>query len=136
MDFPAKLRFLREQRGLTQQDFGRLFRLSKQTISAYENGDASPPADTLILMADYFGVTVDFLFGRKTEEEQTGKTENAPLDKLATENRKKVLEYAHLLLNAQEQAIDAEKDSAGLTITDRNGNKPRLKREKRRKTGS
>lgn len=128
MDFPAKLRFLREQRGLTQQDFGRLFRLSKQTISAYENGDASPPADTLILMADYFGVTVDYILDRTPP--------SSPLDELNSENRKKVLEYAHLLLNAQEQAIDAEKDSAGLTITDRNGNKPRLKREKRRKTGS
>lgn len=128
MDFPERLRSLREQKNLTQTELGRPFRLSKQTISAYENGDASPPADTLILMADYFGITVDYLLGRVAPDN--------PLDQLEGEEREKVLEYASLLLNKQKFPKDGGAGSIGLTNIDRNGKKPRLKRGTSRKTGS
>lgn len=63
--FSQRLKELRTEKNLTQAEFGTLFNLSKQTISGYEKGDASPSFDTLLKLADYFGVTTDDLLGRE-----------------------------------------------------------------------
>lgn len=65
--FPERLRFLREQKNIPQKELGKMFNLSKQTISAYERGETSPSIDTVVLFADFFGVTTDFLLGKQTE---------------------------------------------------------------------
>jgi transcriptional regulator with XRE-family HTH domain len=62
--FPARLRRLREEQGLTQSELGRRFGLSKQAISTYETGGSSPDKETLSRMADFFNVSVDYLLGR------------------------------------------------------------------------
>jgi transcriptional regulator with XRE-family HTH domain len=64
--FGQKLKKLRTDKDLTQSKFGSLFNLSKQTISGYEKGDATPPIETLQKFADFFGVTTDELLGRDT----------------------------------------------------------------------
>lgn len=64
--FGQNLKELRTQRSLTQSEFGALFNLSKQTISGYEKGEASPPIETLLKFADFFNVTTDYLLGRDT----------------------------------------------------------------------
>lgn len=62
--FRNRLRALREGRDLTQADLGEVLRVSKQTISNYENGVSSPDQDMLLRIADYFGVSTDYLLGR------------------------------------------------------------------------
>ncbi|MCH4891214.1 helix-turn-helix transcriptional regulator [Acidaminobacter sp. JC074] len=62
--FSNRLKMLRKEKGLTQQEFGDIFHLNKSSISKYENGSQMPEADTLEKIADFFDVTVDFLFGR------------------------------------------------------------------------
>lgn len=62
--FRDRLRTLRERRELTQSELGRVLRVSKQTISNYENGVSAPDQETLGRLADYFGVTTDYLLGR------------------------------------------------------------------------
>ena len=50
--------------------------VSTQTIANYENGHRAPNFDTLLKIADYFNVTVDYLIGRsdyRTVEEQISK---------------------------------------------------------------
>ena len=64
MGFPEKLRKLREEKGLTQTELGKIFSLSKQAISSYENGSSSPSKETLQRMADFFDVTVDYILDR------------------------------------------------------------------------
>jgi len=59
-----RLKTLREAKGLTQQQLGELINLSQQTIGHYEVGRASPDAETLIKLADYFQTSVDQLLGR------------------------------------------------------------------------
>jgi len=54
---------LRKNAGLSQEALGERFHLSQQTIYKYENGKAEPDIDTLIRLADYFNVSVDFLIG-------------------------------------------------------------------------
>ena len=62
-DFGTVLRQLRRNVNLTQAEFGSRIGLSKAVVSKYENGLGYPTFDVLIKIADYFGVTTDFLLG-------------------------------------------------------------------------
>lgn len=37
--------------------------LSKNMIAVYERGEVEPPASTVIILADYFGVSTDYILG-------------------------------------------------------------------------
>lgn len=62
-DFGTVLRNLRKSYNLTQQELGSRIGLSKAVVSKYETGMGYPTYDILILLADYFSVTTDFLLG-------------------------------------------------------------------------
>ena len=63
--FPCRLRGLREKRNLSQRTLAELCGLSKNMISLYERGEKAPSIDALIKLADYFGISTDYLLGRK-----------------------------------------------------------------------
>lgn len=65
MNFSLRLKELRLQNKLTQQELGEIVHVSKVSISGYERGDRSPDRDTLTALADYFGVSIDYLLGRE-----------------------------------------------------------------------
>lgn len=48
---------------MTQKDFGARVGLSKAVVSKYENGMGYPAFDVLIRIAQFFGVTTDYLLG-------------------------------------------------------------------------
>lgn len=62
-DFGETLKHLRKSRDLTQKDFGAKVGLSKAVVSKYENGMGYPSLDMLVRIAQYFGVTTDYLLG-------------------------------------------------------------------------
>lgn len=55
---------LRRDAGLTQQQVGDLLHVGNSAVSAYESNKAIPPAEALIILADYFNVSIDYLLGR------------------------------------------------------------------------
>lgn len=55
---------LRKDIGLTQQQIADNLHLSKSSISHFEQGIAIPTTLTLIALADYFDVNVDYILGR------------------------------------------------------------------------
>ena len=55
---------LRKEKELGQKEMASLLNLSVGTISNYENGVHSPDLETLCKLADFFGVTTDYLLGR------------------------------------------------------------------------
>lgn len=59
-----RLKELREEKKLTQEDLGRLVNLSQKTIGHYEVDRANPKTDTLDLFAKIFNTSVDYLIGR------------------------------------------------------------------------
>ena len=68
-DFGAVLKQLRKNHNLTQKELGSQIGLSKAVVSKYENGMGYPTFDVLIIIANYFKVTTDYLLGvekRKT----------------------------------------------------------------------
>ena len=62
---------IRVQKGFTQSEVASALGVSSVVYSRYETGKRQPSIDTLIQMADTFGVTVDYLLGRQDIEDST-----------------------------------------------------------------
>lgn len=63
-EFPQILRELRKQRGLRIKDVSIATGISENALSYYETGKGYPTAPFICWLADYFGVTTDYLLGR------------------------------------------------------------------------
>jgi transcriptional regulator with XRE-family HTH domain len=62
--FSQRLKILRKERGLTQEELSRLSGVSFPTISRYENGLRDEPKLTILkTLANFFEVTLDFMAG-------------------------------------------------------------------------
>ncbi len=62
-DFGYRLRELRKERKLTQDQVARRLNLSKTTISGYENNVKTPSLDVLVQLSVFYNVTADYLLG-------------------------------------------------------------------------
>lgn len=58
----TKLRYLRKQDNVTQQQLADAIGVAKSTISMYENGQREPDFETLEALADYFNVEMRTFF--------------------------------------------------------------------------
>ncbi len=65
MYYYPRLRDLREDNELTQEAVGRLLGTTQQQYYKYEKGIQEIPAHHLLVLADYYHVTVDHLLGRE-----------------------------------------------------------------------
>lgn len=61
---------LRKQRNLTQEQIAEAFGVSCQAISKWETGTSYPDISLLPIIADYFGVSVDYLLGHDTSKQK------------------------------------------------------------------
>lgn len=62
--FASRLKELRNEKGLSQYKIGKLVNMSKMAISHWEKGHSEPSIAQLILLSDYFEVTIDYLVGK------------------------------------------------------------------------
>ena len=71
--------YLRKKAGLTQYEFGEKFNYSDRTVSKWELGDVIPNTETIKEIADFYGVSVDFILTEHTSQEDFFKiVKNAP----------------------------------------------------------
>lgn len=66
--FPKRLQRLREQKGISRRVLSELCGLGTNQIARYERGEQSPNATSLVALAEFFDVTVDYLLCRKKDE--------------------------------------------------------------------
>jgi transcriptional regulator with XRE-family HTH domain len=59
-----RIKDLRAEKGISQNELAKALGLTQQAISAYENGLREPDLETLQKIADFFNVSVDYLLGR------------------------------------------------------------------------
>lgn len=64
MKLGDKLKKLREDKGLMQQDVCTALEIEQSTLANYENNRRIPKIDLLISIANYYGVSIDYLLGR------------------------------------------------------------------------
>ena len=62
--FPDILKYLRKREHYTQEELAAALGISRSRLNNYEQGIREPDSETASLIADFFNVTFDFLFGR------------------------------------------------------------------------
>lgn len=65
----GRIRDIRIDRGLTQEDIAKLLHVSQNTYSQYEIGTTRYPLDAVVTLAEYYGVSMDYLVGLTDEME-------------------------------------------------------------------
>ena len=60
----AKIRALREDRDLTQQQMADFLNITQATYSRYESGDLDIPSVVLIKLSQFYNVSIDYLLGQ------------------------------------------------------------------------
>ncbi len=68
-DFSEVLKELRSERKISQKALGELLGITDRNIRFYENGSHRPDFDGLLILADYFQVSLDYLAGRTENRE-------------------------------------------------------------------
>jgi len=83
-----RIKQLRKENKITQEELGKMFGMVKSTISLYENGKSNPDDEIKQKIADQFNVSIDWLLGR-TDERRTA-------DEIIAEYKEKELEFEEL----------------------------------------
>ena len=58
-----RLKLLREEKGLNQNDIATLLNISVPAYSYYENEKRDIPTEVLVTLSNYYGVSVDYILG-------------------------------------------------------------------------
>ncbi len=99
-----RLKTLREGMKLSQQKIADMIGCPQTSIYRYENGTYTPTAEALLWYADYFDVSLDYIFGR-TDKPQ-GKLYNYEPQalKLQEEKRKEMQEFVEMCFDPKSEA--------------------------------
>ena len=71
--FFQRLEDMRIDHDLTQQQVADILGCQREVYRRYEKGTRTIPIDCLILLADYYGVTIDYLVGRSAQPKKRHK---------------------------------------------------------------
>ena len=63
MKYNERIRDIREDHGLTQASVASLLNVGQRTYCDYESGKTRIPVDSLLILAKYYDVSVDFISG-------------------------------------------------------------------------
>lgn len=64
-----RLREIRKRKNISQLNLALALNMCQNTISRYETGERDPGIKELILIADYFNISIDYLVGRTNNPE-------------------------------------------------------------------
>lgn len=116
MSFKDMLKFLREERGLSQDELARLTQLSKSTISMYENGNREPKFETLEAIADFFNVDMNTLLDKQISDVVLTQQEENHIKKyrqLDADGKRIIDEQVDFQLFKQQQNAGKEEENLG-----------------------
>lgn len=84
----TRLKELRIERGLTQQQLADEIKCTRQAYSRYELGEREPDYETLIMFANFYNVTTDYILGlsNKKNDITPERLDNLGYDLTALEN--------------------------------------------------
>lgn len=113
MDFGNRLRKLRLAASMTQEELAKILSVQRPAISGYETKHQQPDFDRLLLLADCFNVSVDFLLGRNTAPHSIHHNQLAGedcdffvrVDDLSRDSLQKLKEYKKMLLLLENEQV-------------------------------
>jgi len=100
--FTKRLISLREKAGMSQQEISKRLGIARTTYASYEQGAREPDIDMINKIADFHGVSVDYLLGHDLNNDQA-KNDDDELSKILArlphDKKKLIFELAKNLLN-------------------------------------
>lgn len=96
VNFGKRVQNLRTNAGLSMEQFAEKLHVSKSRVNMWENGGIIPRRDMLVKVAEYFGVSTDFLLdsgqqGKEPEADKEVQIIQRGLKEMNTEQHKKAL---------------------------------------------
>lgn len=71
-----RLKLIREEKNINQIELAKILNIGNTTVSQWESGKRQPDYATLIKIADYFHISIDWLLGRTDQRELPQKDQN------------------------------------------------------------
>lgn len=68
MNIGEELKFHRQKANLSQNELANLINTSQQNISRWEKNEVEPSISFCVILADYYGITLDELIGREVNK--------------------------------------------------------------------
>jgi transcriptional regulator with XRE-family HTH domain len=103
MTFGARLLELRKSKGLSQTELGELIGVHKNVLGKYEREDVKPSIDVAVKIANYFGVSLDYLTGKVSQE-----VDPAIIDRVTTIQNLPPTDQEHILFALDAMIRDAK----------------------------
>ena len=95
-ELAQRLKSLRESVNLSQAKLGKLMEATQASVNRYENGQTTPPLKVLLWYADFFDVSMDYIFAR-TDEPQGKLYEHKPkVIEAITEDNKELRQFVDM----------------------------------------
>lgn len=69
MQYYERIKGLREDADKSQKEIAEVIQTSQSYYAQYENGKRPIPFDRIIILADYYGVSIDWIAGRTDKRE-------------------------------------------------------------------
>ena len=119
------LKRLRTKKGLTSEELCSKIGIKGGSYRNYERNDRKPDYDTLVKLADFYGVSTDYLLGRPTAQPPTD-----ALERLFTEKSFSALEeellrkYMELPHEARQAVVRFINDATAKALQRKNGTAP------------
>jgi transcriptional regulator with XRE-family HTH domain len=107
MNFGEKIKYLSKTKGTTPANVLRELNINHSAVTAWKKKNQTPVGDTVAKLADYFGVTTDYLLGRTDEcgiapgELPLSPEHREIFAALTAENLRAVVEFAEHLASKQ-----------------------------------
>lgn len=93
--FAERLKLLRAQRNLSQSQLAKKLNISQSAVGGWEILKAEPGHETLCLVADVFGVSLDYLLGR-TENPLSVVPVETPYEQVTPFEKEILARYRHM----------------------------------------
>ena len=121
MVFAKKLKRLRFEKDITQDNLAKVIGVAQQTVGSWEKGKSAPSYEILGKIADYFNVTADYLLGRENANKNSSLSDEQELllkdfDSLDSDGRKVIwtilnsLRFTHAKKNSIDSGIVQNKN--------------------------
>jgi len=104
------LKELRMKKGLKQSEMADILGITPQAYQRYEYGTSEPNADGFSMLADFYGVTTDYLLGRESAAD--------PINQLSSDilEREVLTEYFKLPKDVRQAILESMKKAALKTV--------------------
>ena len=98
----SRLKMARENKGYSKVEVAKALNIATSSMTYYEQGKAVPSIDKLYALADYYGVTMDWLCGRVNKNDAVLKTEFDVAEVLLA-----ALQFEGIELDVSDEDVDA-----------------------------